>query len=127
MLRIFFSAVGTLFVGALLTGAGTAGAQAYPNKPIRIVTTDAGNNNDFYARVIAQGLTTVMGQQVIVENRGGAGGFIAADKVIKAQPDGYTLMVHGTSIWLYPLLDENAPWNPFRDFSPISIIGKNSA
>ena len=101
--------------------------QEYPTKPIRIITTDVGNNNDFYARVIAQGLTARLGRQVIVENRGGAGGGLAVDRLVKAVPDGYTLMVHGTSIWLLPLLQENAPWDPFKDFSPISIISKNPA
>ncbi len=127
MLRLFFFAVSTLIASAIFPAADVAYAQGYPNRTIRIVTTDTGNVNDFFARAIAQGLTARMGQQVIVENRGGANGLNVINRVTTAQPDGYTLMILGTNVWLYPLLDDKAPWDPFRDFSPISIIGRNSA
>lgn len=127
MLRSLFFIVSAVIAGAILTDAGMASAQNYPDKPIRIVTTDSGNINDFFARAIGQGLAARMGQQVIVENRGGANGLNVINRVSTAQPDGYTLMVLGTNVWLYPLLDDKAPWDPFRDFSPVSIIGRNSA
>ena len=98
----FFARLLAVSTGAVVA-LQPAASQGYPTKPIRIITTDVGNNNDCYARMIAQGLASRLGQQVIVENRGGAGGGIAVERLVKAPPDGYTLMVHGTSIWLLPL------------------------
>lgn len=72
-------AAATLSAGVLVLGAGTVIAQAYPNKAIRITTAEAGGGNDLAARLIAPGLTASVGQPVIVENRGGAGGAIAAE------------------------------------------------
>jgi tripartite-type tricarboxylate transporter receptor subunit TctC len=111
---------------ALVTGTAGA-AEDYPSRPIRIVTTDVGNNNDLLARLLAESMTSSMGQQVIVENRGGAGGGIAVERLINSAPDGHTIMVHGTSIWLLPLLRKDTPWDPFKDFAPISIIARNPA
>ncbi len=74
--------------------AGAAGAQPYPVKPVRLVSGfPAGGANDYHARVLAQKLTEFFGQTVIVENRGGAGGTIAADSIAKAAPDGYNLLM----------------------------------
>jgi tripartite-type tricarboxylate transporter receptor subunit TctC len=127
MLNSLFFIASALVASAIVPVTGMARAQDYPNRPIRIVTTDTGNVNDFFARAIAQGLAARMGQQVIVENRGGANGLNVINRVSTAQPDGYTLMIIGTNVWLYPVLNDKAPWDPFRDFSPLSIIGKNSA
>jgi tripartite-type tricarboxylate transporter receptor subunit TctC len=102
-------------------------AEAYPSRPLRIVTTDVGNSNDLLSRMLAESLTGALGQQVIVENRGGAGGGLAVDRLRTAAPDGHTIMVHGTSIWLLPLLRKETPWDPFRDFAPISMIARNPA
>src|SRR5262245_15674110 len=126
MLKPFATTVAALAAAAVLASHPARG-EDYPTKPIRIITTDVGNNNDFYARMIAQGLTSRLGQQVIVENRGGAGGGIAVERLVRAPADGYTLMVHGTSIWLLPLLQKDTPWDPFKDFAPVSIISKNAA
>jgi len=115
-----------LSCATLLPHAAHAG-ETYPSRPIRIVTTDIGNSNDLLARLLAESLTAPLGQQVIVENRGGAGGGIAVEKLISAAPDGHTIMVHGTSIWLLPLLRSDTPWDPFRDFTPISMIARNPA
>ena len=77
---------------ASLTLIATAGAQSYPVKPIRLISGfPAGGANDYHARVLAQKLSEQLGQSVIVENRGGAGGTIAADAVAKSPPDGYNL------------------------------------
>jgi tripartite-type tricarboxylate transporter receptor subunit TctC len=99
----------------------------FPTRPVRIITTDVGNSNDLLSRLLAEPLTGALGQQVIVENRGGAGGGMAVDKLKTAAPDGHTIMVHGTSIWLLPLLRADTPWDPFRDFAPISMIARNPA
>ena len=115
-----------LSAAALLAGAASV-SESYPSRPVRIVTTDVGNSNDLLARLLAESLTGALGQQVIVENRGGAGGGMAVEKLMSAAPDGHTIMVHGTSIWLLPLMRNDTPWDPFRDFAPISMIARNPA
>jgi tripartite-type tricarboxylate transporter receptor subunit TctC len=93
-------------------------AQDFPSKPVRIVTSPPGATNDFVARVIAQGLIDPLGQPVIVDNRGGS--VIPGDIVAKAQPDGYTLLLAGTSFLIGNLLQE-APYDPIGDFAPITL------
>lgn len=102
-----------------------ASAQTWPAKPIRIIVGfPAGQATDILARVMADQFTKALGQQVIVENRPGAGGQIGADVAAKAAPDGYTLLMvtistHGISPALYPKL----PYDPQKDFAPIANIG----
>ena len=98
---------------------GTAVAEDFPTKPIRMVTADVGSLNDLAARLIAQGLAGSVGQQVIVENRGGAGGAIAAQAVAKAAPDGYMLLLYSGALWVGPLL-QDLPWDALRDFTPVA-------
>src|ERR1044072_3252379 len=81
--------------GSLALGSVIAHGQAFPTKPIRIVTSEPGGGLDFAARAIAQGTAPAFGYPVIVENRGGAGGLIAISTVAHAQPDGYTLLLYG--------------------------------
>lgn len=104
-------------VGMIAFGTGIASAQNYPNKLIRIVTAAVGSANDWSSRLLAQELTASLGQQVIVENRGGLG----AEVVAKAPPDGHTLLAYGGSVWLLPFLRENVPWDPIRDFAPVTL------
>ena len=99
-------------------GAGAASGQTYPTKPVRIVTAPAGAGNDFVARVIAQGLTGGLGQQLVVDNRPAG---IVSELVAKAPADGYTLLSIGSVLWLTPFLQDNVAYDPVRDFSPISI------
>jgi len=99
--------------------ASTGSGQAYPSKPVRIVTGGPGSNGDLTSRLIAPGLTAALGQQVIVENR--PSGIILGETVAKAPPDGHTLLVTGSSFWLAPFLQSNVPWDPIRDFAPISL------
>ncbi len=103
----------------LAAGPEIVSAQNYPHKPIRIVTTAVGGSTDLVARTIAQGLTGNLGQQVIVENRGG--GVIAGEIVSKASPDGYTLLYFGNSLWITPLLRKNMPYDVVGDFAPITL------
>jgi len=100
-------------------------AQNYPTKPIRLVTAEAGGGNDFAARLIVQGLAGSLGQNMVIDNRGGAGGSIAAEIVAKARPDGYTLLLYANNIWLIPLLRSNVPYDPVRDFAPITWAAKS--
>ena len=92
-------------------------AQPYPARPVRFVTSEPGGGNDIVARMLAEGLTASLGQRVIVDNRG----IIAAEIVKNAAPDGHTLLVYGANIWLLPLLRSGVPWDPLRDFSPVTI------
>jgi tripartite-type tricarboxylate transporter receptor subunit TctC len=98
--------------------ASTSSGQAYPNKPVRIVATEPGGNGDFIARLIAQGISGVLGQPVIVENRAG---MIGGETVAKAPPDGYTLICNGGGLWLAPFVRDKVPYDPVRDFSPITL------
>jgi tripartite-type tricarboxylate transporter receptor subunit TctC len=97
--------------------AGLAAAQSYPSKVVRIQTTEAGGYPDAVARLIAQGLSAGLGQQVIVENRAIA----AVDVVAKAPPDGYTLLFYTSVLWLSPYLREGLSWDPVRDFAPVML------
>lgn len=102
-----------------LTGpaAGAAPGEKYPSKPIRIVTSEPGGGNDIVARLLADGLTASLGERVIVDNRG----IVAAEIAARATPDGYTLLMYGANIWLMQYLRANVPWDPLRDFSPVTI------
>ncbi len=108
-----------LSVGAIVLGAGVVSGQNYPYKPIRIVVPGIGGGSDFMARLIGQGLAGPLGQQVVVENR--PTGIIPAEIVSKAQPDGYTLLLSGSGLWLAPFLHDKLPFDPVKDFSPITL------
>lgn len=107
---------------AILAAATGAAGEAFPARPIRIVTSEPGSGTDLVARLVAQGLTDRLGRQVIVENRGG---MLSGDVVMKAAPDGYTLLVSGTSLWLAPFLRESAHYNPVRDFTPVTLAASS--
>jgi len=109
----------------MLLAAGSASGQSYPSKPIRLITAEAGGGNDFAARLIVQGLAGSLGQQMVVDNRGGAGGIIAVELAARAQPDGYTLLLYANNIWLIPLLRSSVPYDPVRDFAPITWAAKS--
>ena len=107
-------------IAATIAALGAVRAQTYPVKPLRIVTAEAGGGNDFAARTIGLAVTPRLGQPWIVDNRGGAGGAIAAEIVAKAPADGYTLLVYASNIWLIPLLRKNVPYDAIKDFAPIT-------
>jgi tripartite-type tricarboxylate transporter receptor subunit TctC len=99
-------------------------AQNYPVKPVRlIVPFAAGGNVDITARQIAPGLSELLGQNFIVDNRVGAGGVIGAEAVAKAAPDGYTLMMGSNStVSVAPSLYPKLAYHPVRDFAPVSLV-----
>ena len=117
--------IAILLALGVIAGAGAAHGQNYPRKPVRLVTAEPGGGNDFAARLIVQGLGGGLGQPMIVDNRGGAGGVIAADIVAKAQPDGYTLLLYANNIWIIPLLSSKAPFDVIRDFAPITWAARS--
>jgi tripartite-type tricarboxylate transporter receptor subunit TctC len=98
--------------------SGAAHAQEFPTRPVRIVTSAVGGATDLVARLIAQGLTASFGQQAIVDNR--PTGIIPGEIVVAAPPDGYTLLFHGSSLWMMPLL-QKVPFDPVKDLAPITL------
>ena len=117
---------GLCLIWVIVAGLPPASGQDYPRRPIRVVTAEPGGGNDYTARVIVQAIGGSLGQPMIVDNRGGAGGVIAADIVAKAQPDGHTLLLYANNVWIIPLLNSNAPFDAVRDFAPITWAAKSS-
>jgi tripartite-type tricarboxylate transporter receptor subunit TctC len=112
--------------GATALGAGGAGAQNYPDRPIRLVVPFApGGLNDTVARLIQPHLEKSLGHPVIVDNRPGASGIIGADAVAKAAPDGYQLLMVASSYTVIPATHSKVPYDSERDLQPIAMVGKN--
>ncbi len=120
----------TMLRGALLLllFAANAAAQTWPAKPVRLIVADAaGGAPDQLARILSAKLAEGFGQQVIVDNRPGAGGTLGADLAAKATADGYTLLLSTTAIWaILPSLKKDLPYDPVRDFAPISRLATTS-
>jgi len=112
---------GVLF--AALGLAGAAHAQPYPTKPVRFVIPFApGGGNDLIGRLIGSRLAEIWNQQVVVDNRGGAGGNIAAEIVARSSPDGYTIFMFNSANAIAPSLYQSLPYDPVRDFDPVILI-----
>jgi tripartite-type tricarboxylate transporter receptor subunit TctC len=112
-------------VGFLVLIASQAPAQEYPNKVMTmIVPFAAGGPTDTVARLLGVPMTKTLQQQIIVENVGGAGGTIAANRVAKAPPDGYTMLIHHIGMATAPALYRQLPYNPMTDFEPIGLINE---
>jgi tripartite-type tricarboxylate transporter receptor subunit TctC len=108
---------------ALIAPVAAVG-QGYPDKPIRvIVPVPAGGTPDVVARMVAPGLSNLLGQQLVMDNRGGAGGLIGAELAAKAIPDGYTLFFSSPgSLTILPHLQKHVAYDTLRDFLPISLV-----
>ena len=113
---------GVAAAAVLVLAAGEAHGQAYPSKPVRVVTSAPGGGSDMVSRLLAQGLTNSIGQQVLVDNRGG--GTVAGDAVARSPADGYTLLYYGSALWILPLMRKDVPYDPQRDFAPISWVSR---
>ena len=114
-----------LIPALLMAASFGVSAQAYPTKPIRIVASyPPGGTNDFVARSVGQKLSEMLGQQVLVDNRSGAGGNIGADSVAKAAPDGYTLFMAAGAHALAPSLYKKLSYDLVKDFAHISIASQ---
>ncbi len=111
-------------VASALTLGGTAHAQGFPERTVTLVVPfAAGGSTDVVGRVIAQKMGDELGQQVIVENIAGAGGNLGADRVARAEPDGYTILMGTVATHaLNPLILKTKPYDPEKDFAPISLL-----
>ena len=109
---------------ALLACIGGAQAETYPSRPITLIVPAApGGGNDTVARVIAEKMSRLLGQQLVVENRAGAGGTIAARQVARSEPDGYTLGIgNPATLAMAPSILPNVGYDPVKDFSPVGSI-----
>lgn len=112
-------------IGYFCLFAAGAAAQNYPNKPIRLVVGFApGGSTDVTARILAERLSTALGQQMVVDNRAGAGGNIGADIVVKSNPDGYTVLMATTGVMAFNhYLYAKLPYNAEKDLAPVTQIG----
>lgn len=114
----------TMLLLFLAAGCATALAQTYPAKPIRMIAPfPPGGTTDILARVAGQKITEALGQQVIIDNRPGAGGNIGTELVAKAAPDGYTLLTApGSTLTINPSLFAKLSYDVLKDFAPVTII-----
>ena len=110
----------------LALSASLAGAQTWPAKPIRIVLQfPPGGSTDLVARILGQALSQSLGQPVLVENKPGADGAIAAESVMRADPDGYTyFLASNTAMMQVPLMRKNPPYDPLKNFTSVSLVGR---
>jgi tripartite-type tricarboxylate transporter receptor subunit TctC len=112
-----------ILLAALLVAPALAVAQAFPSKPIRLVVSyPAGGGADMMARLVAPKMAEVLGQPVVVENKAGASGQIAAGEVARAAPDGHTLMLDAMNYAVNPSLYPKLPYDPAKAFTPVSVL-----
>jgi tripartite-type tricarboxylate transporter receptor subunit TctC len=126
--RSFLVSKAALAAIVLLQVGAIARAQDYPARPITlIVPYAAGGGNDLVARVVAERMSHTLGQQIVIENRGGAGGSIATRQAARAEPDGYTLAIGGTgTLAVDPTLYPNVGYDPRKDFAPVGLIATSA-
>jgi len=113
----------TLLAAATAVVSAQAAAQNYPVKPVRLmVPFVAGGNTDIIARVVTPEMSKALGQQLIIENRAGAGSVIGTEVVAKSPPDGYTLLMVSAAHVINPAMAKKLPYDSIKDFAPISIV-----
>ena len=113
-------------VGCAVVSLG-AGAQSYPDRPLRVIVgVPAGGTPDVMARTVTAGMSKILGQPLVMDNRGGAGGLIGTEVAAKAAPDGYTLLVSSPGpLTILPHMQKKIAYDPLRDFVPIGLIASN--
>ena len=108
---------------AAAANPAAVGAQAYPAKPVRLMVPFVpGGNTDIIARVVAPEMSKALGQQLVIENRGGGGSTIGTEVVAKSPPDGYTLLLVSAAHVINPAMIKKLPYDSIRDFAPISVV-----
>ncbi len=113
----------SLMVLGCTLAAGSVGAQSYPAKPIRVlIGAGAGGGVDTISRITGQKLSERWGQQVVLENRAGAGGVLASEFVARAAPDGYTLLTMSISFAVIPAMHKELPYDAVKDFAPVGVL-----
>ncbi|MEO7938811.1 MAG: tripartite tricarboxylate transporter substrate binding protein [Burkholderiaceae bacterium] len=118
----------TLALAGLLAAPTLSTAQDFPNKPIRMVVAfSAGGPTDVLARVVAKGMSTALGQQVIIDNKAGAGGMIGTREVANAKADGYTILFGGdAALTVLPQMSKNAGYDGVKDFTPLRLVASQT-
>ena len=112
-----------LWIGLALLALNAVAADVYPNKPVRMVVPfPPGSASDFLARVVSQRLTEMYNQQVVIDNRPGAGGLIGGQIVQKATPDGYTVSLIGQPHITAVLIRKDRPYDPLKDFTSVTEV-----
>ena len=109
-------------LGTLLVTNGSAFAQSYPARPVRVIVPFPPGGTDFIGRVVMQKLSELWGQPVVVENRPGGTTVIGSDIVAKAVPDGYTLLVTPVPFAIVPSISRKLPYDPLKDFEPVALF-----
>jgi tripartite-type tricarboxylate transporter receptor subunit TctC len=103
--------------------AHAALAQPYPNKPIRMIVISApGGSTDTLSRMVGRAMSESMGQTIVLDNKPGGGGVIASETLAKSPPDGYTVLMSNTSHTVLPSLHARLPYDPIKDFAPVSLV-----
>jgi tripartite-type tricarboxylate transporter receptor subunit TctC len=111
-------------VAVLAAGTAAAGAQSWPTRAMQVVSPfTAGNANDTVARIVLDQVSRQIGQSFVIESRPGGGGTIGAAMVAKADPDGYTILLHSSSLSSQVVLHKSLPYDPIRDFAPVILFG----
>lgn len=119
-------ALATLLIHLCLTASAVA-ADAYPSRPITIVVPQlAGGGSDIVTRLVAQKMSTILKESLVVDNRVGAGGNIGTTLVARAKPDGYTVLMNGNSHAINPALYRNAGFDPMKDFVPVGLLARGT-
>src|SRR4051812_7991817 len=117
--------VGMLIASLAAGAASVVGAQTYPTRPVRLMVPFApGGANDVVARIVGVKLSEALGQPVVVDNRGGAGGTIGADIVAKAAPDGHTLLIASMGLAVNAVLYPKLPYDTLKDLAPVTMVGE---
>ncbi len=113
-----------LTIGSLIASVFPAAAETFPERTITLVVPfAAGGSTDLVSRLVAASMSKTLGQQVIVENVGGAGGNLGAGQVARAEPDGYTILMGTVATHaLNPLMLKTKPYDPVEDFAPVSLL-----
>jgi len=122
--KSFYICMGSMLL--MTTSFAQSSFQNYPNKPVKIVIPFAvGGPVDTIARILSQRLSTVTGQTVLVDNRGGGGGVIGPSIVTKANPDGYTILLSTGSMTSNPAFNADIPFDTLKDFTPVTMLARN--